>query len=190
MRVAASSSASRRSGVERVEGGAAARRRDPPVAFVGQGEVVEPLGIFGQRLVAARCARPLRIVGHRLRDIAVAFAAVVDDAGELLREIRARDDVQPHASGGLSLSAMARNASTSAANARIGLERGAVDDQSGGNRQDHVALSTRPFSARVAPGGDKIDDPLRQAQAGGELHRAVQLDAFGLDALASRTSGG
>ena len=52
------------------------------------------------------------------------------------------------------------------------------------------AVLDQPVFLQRAPGGNEIDDLAGQAQAGGELHRAVELDAFGLDALRLEMAAG
>src|SRR3546814_2138559 len=63
------------------------------------------------------------------------------------------------------------------------LERSAVDDQPCRNIKDPVGFD-QPVLRQCAPARNKIDDPGREAQRGGKFHRAVELDAFGLDSPA------
>src|SRR6185437_12999641 len=63
------------------------------------------------------------------------------------------------------------------------LERDAVNDETRGHVGDVLDLDQAVLAQRLA-GGDEIDDAPRQTHAGRQLHRAVELDAFGLDAAA------
>ena len=66
-------------------------------------------------------------------------------------------------------------------NAAIGFQRSAVHDQAGGNVEDRLGFDQAVFLER-ASGRDEIDDPPRQPERRGKLHRAIELHAFGLDA--------
>ena len=72
---------------------------------------------------------------------------------------------------------------------RAGFEGDAVDDQAGGNLGDDVGLDQAVGFQRAA-GLHQVDDQAGQAKAGGQLHRAVQGDDFGLDAAAGEMPAG
>src|SRR5215469_1892262 len=63
------------------------------------------------------------------------------------------------------------------------LERNAVDDEARRHVGDVLDLDQAVLAQGLA-GGDEIDDAPRQAHRRRELHRAVELDAFGLHAAA------
>src|SRR5487761_345509 len=65
------------------------------------------------------------------------------------------------------------------------LERDAVDDETRGHVGDVLDLDEAVFTQGLA-GGDEIDDASRQSHRRREFHRAVELDAFGLDAAARK----
>ncbi len=71
----------------------------------------------------------------------------------------------------------------------VGLERRAVDDQPRRDVEDAAGFH-QPVLAQGGAGRDEIDDPPGKPQRGGDLHRAVQLDAFGLDAAALEMAAG
>src|SRR5262245_61974119 len=64
---------------------------------------------------------------------------------------------------------------------RAGLERRTVDDEARRDVGDALDL-LQPVLLQGAAAGDEVDDAVAEAQGGGQLHRAVELDAFGLHA--------
>src|SRR6185503_11247228 len=64
---------------------------------------------------------------------------------------------------------------------RTRLQRGTIDDEARGDVGDMLDLD-QAVDAQRAAGRDEIDDLPREPHARGQLHRAVQDDAFGLDA--------
>src|SRR6478609_8457248 len=64
---------------------------------------------------------------------------------------------------------------------RLCLERGAVDDEARGHIGDVLDLD-QPVVAQGAAAVDQVDDAMAEAKRRRELHRARELDAFGLHA--------
>src|SRR5579871_5425605 len=64
---------------------------------------------------------------------------------------------------------------------RARLQRGAIHDEARGDIGDMLDLD-ETIGAQGATGRNEIDDLARQAHARRQLHRAIQDDAFGLDA--------
>src|SRR5438270_8598674 len=62
-----------------------------------------------------------------------------------------------------------------------GLERRPIDDETRGDVGDALDLD-QPVGLQRRAGLHKVDDVAREAEAGRQLHGAVELDAFGLDA--------
>src|SRR6185503_15972523 len=64
---------------------------------------------------------------------------------------------------------------------RLGLERGAVDDEARGDVGDVLDLDQAVLAQRAAA-VDQVDDAMAEAERRRQLHRARELDAFGLHA--------
>ena len=73
--------------------------------------------------------------------------------------------------------------------ARLGLERGPVHDQPRRHRHDHVGLD-QPVAGEGLAGRDQVDDTHAEPERRRQLHRAVELDALGLDALPLEPAAG
>ena len=73
--------------------------------------------------------------------------------------------------------------------AGVGLQRRAVDDQPCGDVEDARGLD-QPVLLQRLPAGNEIDDPARQPKLGRYLHRAVELDAFRLNAALFEMAAG
>src|SRR5690348_5718141 len=61
------------------------------------------------------------------------------------------------------------------------LQRGAVDNEAGGHVRDVLDLD-EPVGTQGRAGLHEIDDVAAEPQHGRQLHRAIELDAFRLDA--------
>src|SRR5690606_21100827 len=70
---------------------------------------------------------------------------------------------------------------------RLGLEGGPIDDQPRGDLRDLLDLD-EPVRLQGRTGGDEVDDAAAEAEAGGQLHRPVELDAFRLHAAGGEVS--
>ncbi len=198
-------------GGEALPGGEAVGAVDPPAGRI------EVVAVEQARQVAHRAvafvADALDDVGDVARDILVGLAPRGDQRGEgggevggsgveadqiplpLAGGVRGGDISSPAIAppptppaSGRGVTAL-RNASTSGTASRARLERRAVDDQPRGDLRDHLHLD-QPVLLERAPRRDEVDDPRRQPQHRRQLHRAVELDAFGLHAARLEMAAG
>jgi len=70
-----------------------------------------------------------------------------------------------------------------------GFQRGAVDDQAGGDGGDHLGLH-QAVGFQGGAGLHQIDDQPREAEAGGEFHGARQFHHLGLHAAGGEVAAG
>ena len=188
MRSAASSSAARSSGSSASKAARQSVGANAPVVVAGERVVVEALRCSSASASSPRLRTSARIVATSRGDVVVALAPVVDQA----RELPARSPASLVSSRSIRrppLATSARNRSTSAATrgsvlsaARLTISRAETCMI--------TSVSTRPLSFSVRPVETRSTIRLARPSAGRQLHRAVELDAFGLDALPLELAAG
>ena len=146
-------------------------------------DLVELARVVDDGRVAAR-AHVGDDLGDDAVDILVGVAIAAEEGRELLLETRRRG-VEPERPDALGVPSgtthLAEAVDPAADPLGLRLERGAVDDEARGDVGDVLDLD-QPVVAQRAAAVDQVDDAVAEAERGRQLHRARELDAFGLHA--------
>ena len=140
-----------------------------------EGEPVEAGGVVDQRVVAAG-ANVGDDGGDGGVDAGGGVATVGDEGAEGGGEAGVGGGETLHRAS----TRLAEAGDQGADGFRPGLERGSVDDEAAGDLRDHFGL-LQAVGLQRAAGLDQVDDQAGEAQARRQLHRAVEVDDFGLD---------